>query len=368
MHSALLLFTLMAGSILAVCPLPMDGSPSASLLAPTNTEIIVTLIDGKSGLQLERVSKNPIIIDKETRHVIVQKQKGFTKLLAKALGFQMPLEIKFKYKGLYAPRDPQGRCWIYFIVTGLEGGPYFGWKANGFNYNSDGYKKNAHDQAYIGISSGKPAHGHFELVKSYPLGPDQLRADFHWANDLKLLGMKKEWNVLLAEFKNYFMGSTTVTFINDQGIFKTTGKNQLDNNTPDMFTKAINDALHLQFPLTLEGHFNPVSYISSPGERWDYFELIGPDPPIGWNMHIGGTHTSNSQNTEHATETCLAIVKFLPEDPGVGKARFWILGTKLGTVPGVYMPGEKAYIMEHFNNQFMRDHVWHQPELDMSVE
>ncbi|KAF9062352.1 hypothetical protein BDP27DRAFT_1483259 [Rhodocollybia butyracea] len=201
-------------------------------------------------------------------------RKALTTLIGRALGFQASLENKFEDKGLYAPRDPQGRDWIYFMVTGLDG-----------CIGADGGKKNKYAQAYIGISSGEPAHGHFELVKSYPLQPDQLREDLQ--AEKKVEGMKREWQVLLAEFKNYFMGPTTVTFINNQGLYIANGKNQIDDKTRDMFTRAINDALHLQFPITFEGHFNPSMF---GGGKWP--------PAVSCSVLIGQVSTELKDITE----------------------------------------------------------------------
>ncbi|KAF9062356.1 hypothetical protein BDP27DRAFT_1427987 [Rhodocollybia butyracea] len=170
--------------------------------------------------------------------------------------------------------------------------------------------------------------------------------------------MKKEWKVLLDECKNYVMKPVTVTFIDAHGVYKVTGENKLHDETRSMFTKAINEALHLQFPITFEGFYDPEHVESD--LLWRYFELVGGDPRC----------TTVSPCLGFYTTECLAIVK-----PILGSNRGAQIPTALfqtdrfqalGTIPFPLPPDKGlklANMMGKFENHFMKGHVWEQPKL-----
>lgn len=182
---------------------------------------------------------------------------------------------------------------------------------------SKGFAHTRYAMKYVGISTGPAARDYFELVESYPNQADQPEGG---QDDEKIKAMKQEWKVLQAEFKNFFMKPTTVTFINDHGLHKVTGENKLRDGTRGMFTKAINDALHLRpdetftephnddalHPITFEGYFDPVSYDSNLDQLWYYFELVGGDPRCTTLSPCFGFYTEpkTKQNAEHTTVEC----------------------------------------------------------------
>ncbi|KAF9020192.1 hypothetical protein BDP27DRAFT_1457995 [Rhodocollybia butyracea] len=357
MRFVLLLFTLIAGSMIVVCPLPMD-SQAGSLLVQTEP-VVITLINGKTGLKMERTGvtdkKTP---DKKTRTAIGYKRRAFTHIFTQALGTKP--KATPQYEGLYAPRYPEGRRWIYFTLTGWApciGQPCFGWIAYGQEFKANGHKGHMYRQRYIGISSGLPASYSFNEI----VGGSSLEG-----------AMKKEWKILMEEFIEYFMTPTkpTVTFVDDEGTPKLVGKqNRLDEH---QFSKDISEALNPSLEQDPEStvtitfkfkgyhdpsyYHDPVPYYSNPYRKWRYFELIG-----------GHEHcTTLSPCFGFATDECLVIVKPISQ-PDPKSARFNILGVKLGIVPGVSLPDMVTHIMpgimKKFETQF---HVWAQEELDMA--
>ncbi|KAF9062357.1 hypothetical protein BDP27DRAFT_293036 [Rhodocollybia butyracea] len=180
MRSDLLLFTLVASSILAVCPFPMNTLDGSSSFTVGTRKCLLVFVQFKAYFptgnhtntwhcaHIIRQVPKPSLTEGNTRNH-TPKRKSLTKsIITRALR----IKATPKYKGLYAPRDPEGRRWIYFTLTGWNGcGPCFGWKALGYTFKADGGKINEYGQVYIGISSGEPAHGRFNTRYEPPSPP-----------------------------------------------------------------------------------------------------------------------------------------------------------------------------------------------------
>ncbi|KAF9074185.1 hypothetical protein BDP27DRAFT_223268 [Rhodocollybia butyracea] len=150
-----LLFTLIASSILAVHPLPMD-TPAAPELSPKYL-VTLTFISGQTGLKIPGHNRFG----------------SFTVSLAEIL----PGRPDFFCDGLYQP-DPSPQQWVYFEIEAplIECTPCFGWKAYG-SYDR---------KMYVGISKGPLGYKHFRGTWGQPADP----------------GPKAQWNELWGSLTN----------------------------------------------------------------------------------------------------------------------------------------------------------------------
>ncbi|KAF9074099.1 hypothetical protein BDP27DRAFT_1317309 [Rhodocollybia butyracea] len=346
MRSALLLFTLIAGSILAACPLPMDSLTAMPWPGSSVHEdrIIVTLTDGKTHSKLEHTGPRSIAV--RITNEKIGKLPDWRRRLSKVI-FTQTLGMKVSenpvtYEGLYAPRDPNGQDWIYFTLAGWKDctkkSPCLGWIARGGVIGSDGTRNDKNRQVYIGISSD-PNFVHDVIGR-----PSEQEG----RTVTKTVGMQGEWDALLVQSKSYCMVNpnlATVTFVDDRGAHMLTGLTKLDVSIHGMFTQVIKDALHLQFSgsITFEGYYDPVFVEVDPhrpshlGERhWHYFELIGGDRRCTIVSPCFGFYTAE----------CLAVVIPVTQPSPL---RFETLGTY-----GILC----AEMMAKFEKHFMKDYVW----------
>ncbi|KAF9074188.1 hypothetical protein BDP27DRAFT_1444449, partial [Rhodocollybia butyracea] len=276
-----LLFTIIASSWPAVCPLQMD-TPAAGMsnrLPPADMGVIVTFIDGKTGEDL----------GSET----IAEPQGLAPPLKAALRLSRDKGITFK--GVYRPPNKKARNWLYIRVAGAPGcteDPCFGWMAKGVSTSSqirfsplslyallDRYtaSKEKPKQAakldtrfalwYVGISSGWPAQNGFDRRKR---GKPVLTN-----GDNRILEkMRAEWDRIFDEFNRFFM-VPEVTF--DLPIPQTEPPS---SNPPEAeeIKKDLNEALHRRPGDSIinspQGRYTEVHELDS---RWVYFLLIGGD-------------------------------------------------------------------------------------------
>ncbi|KAF9072343.1 hypothetical protein BDP27DRAFT_1320762 [Rhodocollybia butyracea] len=181
---SVLFFTVIASSLLAVCPLPMDiwpsNQPRRLPQVPRPLGPIVTFINPITGKELgDNIIKAPAGI-------------GFplSKVIGKGITYKSLANIEVGKAGT-------GRTWLYFKVFDdvLGCNPCFGYMARGNRYILPSYRPADFDKWYIGISKGQPAHGSFKYYMGKPARPE-------YRDDRVMLA---EWQRIFDEFESYFM-------------------------------------------------------------------------------------------------------------------------------------------------------------------
>ncbi|KAF9071591.1 hypothetical protein BDP27DRAFT_1418942 [Rhodocollybia butyracea] len=232
MRVALLLFMLIASSMLAVC-IPVPGRARQPARKSTTPErkhkphkhqtsasgrpnakasvwlIIYTYLIPTSCQTVTFIDKTSKITGSETETEFPPDAQELALTIAintamGAMGVGSTSHIKPVYKGLYAPSEESGeRDMVFFIVTDEEGhgGPWFGWAARGakVGWNNDRNKDQINGKLakrYAAVSLGNPTQKEFTpLVK--PSGyPKKL----------------KEWKALSDLFDRIFLNPVPFSF------------------------------------------------------------------------------------------------------------------------------------------------------------
>ncbi|KAF9069308.1 hypothetical protein BDP27DRAFT_1447745 [Rhodocollybia butyracea] len=202
MRSALFLFTLIVSSILAVSPIPVPaGSPDAQATVSTTS-----LNSDSQNLRVTFMGSYGESLGDDIETVFDTRPKANTMahsaitVMFGDFGF---LNRNIIYRGLYKPRRPKDRRWLYVRVKGTG----YGFMARGSEFRQAGKgeaAKRAGWKWYLALSSGEPKPGPFVPILG---APNTQASQSHQTPEVMkaIEAMQLEWEQLVREFVAHFM-------------------------------------------------------------------------------------------------------------------------------------------------------------------
>lgn len=220
MRSTLVLFTLLASSILAVSSKPVpevtravgtssENSGSPVVLSTRESKpYIVTLID-KNGQDLIHSKLELWQRTSLTRNIFARGFGDKAKLPPKYIGTYIPDSSDYEPKKSEVSR----RNWFYFKVEGYKKcDPCFGWIASSCTFqvlegSNEATRNHLFGRQYVGISPGKPRHMGFKGKQGKPVFRKEHKGDSKRQVNARLVivKMQEEWENLVKEFNKRFM-------------------------------------------------------------------------------------------------------------------------------------------------------------------